>query len=97
MFADGLLEEAKALLAKGYQPDLPSLSAIGYREAIAVVTGKMTQDEAVTEMKRTTRAFVRRQANWFKPVDPNIHWFDLDQKNATEIDTLLMTLIGSYL
>ena len=89
MFADGLLAEVAALLAKGFSPDLPSMSAIGYREAVAVLQGKMTQAEAIIEMKRITRVFVRRQANWFKPDDPRIHWFEMQTQDTTPLFTLI--------
>jgi tRNA dimethylallyltransferase len=78
MIADGLVEEVTGLLARGYSPDLPSLSAIGYREIIATLEGKMTLDQAIQEIKRSTRIYVRRQANWFKPADPSIHWFTVE-------------------
>jgi tRNA dimethylallyltransferase len=52
------------------------MSAIGYREAVAVVQGRMTLDEAKTQMKRITRVFVRRQSNWFKEDDEQIKWFE---------------------
>jgi tRNA dimethylallyltransferase len=77
MFANGLLNEVRGLLNLGYSPELPVMSAIGYREAIAVVQGKMSEDEAKLLMKRITRIFVRRQANWFKEDDPQIKWFDM--------------------
>ena len=89
MFSDSLLNEVATLLAKGYSPDLPSMSAIGYREAVAVLQGKMTQAEAIIEMKRITRVFVRRQANWFKPDDPRIYWFDLQTQDTTPIFSLI--------
>ncbi|MEJ5224591.1 MAG: tRNA (adenosine(37)-N6)-dimethylallyltransferase MiaA [Anaerolineales bacterium] len=75
MFADGLLDETRRLLERGYTPDLPAMSAIGYREAAAVLRGEMSLDEAIVQMKRLTRMFVRRQANWFKENDPAITWF----------------------
>ncbi len=75
MLAEGLVGEVDGLLAQGYAPDLPALSAIGYREIVAYLQGSMTLEEAVTQMRRLTRVFVRRQANWFKLVDPGIHWF----------------------
>lgn len=75
MFADGLLDETRRLLERGYTPDLPAMSAIGYREAAAVLRGEMSLDEAIAQMKRLTRMFVRRQANWFKENDPSIAWF----------------------
>ncbi len=76
MFADGLLDEVKTLLAKGYSASLPSMSAIGYRECVSVIKGEMTIAQAKAEMMRITRVFVRRQANWFKESDPQIRWFD---------------------
>jgi tRNA dimethylallyltransferase len=64
-------------LEQGYSPDLPSLSAIGYREMIAYIRGQLTLEEAVMQMKRATRIFVRRQANWFKQSDATITWYDV--------------------
>jgi tRNA dimethylallyltransferase len=75
MFEVGLLEEVRGLLAKGYSPELPSMSGIGYRECCQVLNGQMTIEQAKVEMRRLTRAFVRRQSNWFKPSDARIHWF----------------------
>lgn len=75
MVADGLVDEVQSLLTKGYSPDLPSLSAIGYREIIHYLQGDSTLDEAILLIKRATRQFIRRQANWFKPGDPSIRWF----------------------
>ncbi len=76
MLEAGLVDEVSGLLAQGYAPDLPSLSAIGYREIVAYLQGRGTLDEAVGAIQRNTRTFVRRQANWFKLDDPSIHWFD---------------------
>lgn len=90
MFADGLLAEVKNLFAQGYSSDLPSLSAIGYRECIGVVNGLLTEEEAKVEMRRLTRVFVRRQANWFKESDSQIHWFNPAHENALrEIEGLI--------
>ena len=79
MFAAGLLEEVQRLLASGCSPSLPTMSAIGYRECIQVLNGSMTVEQAKVEMRRLTRVFVRRQANWFKLDDPSIHWFEAGQ------------------
>jgi len=76
MFANGLLDEVQSLLNAGYARDLPSMSAIGYREAVAILNGEMTKEEAITQMKKITRQFVRKQANWFKDADEGITWFD---------------------
>jgi len=90
MFANGLLDEVKGLLDKGYSPSLPSMSAIGYRECVGVVQGSMTIDQAKVEMRRLTRVFVRRQANWFKESDPSIHWFHPARENLiNEIEMII--------
>ncbi|MDA1330261.1 MAG: tRNA (adenosine(37)-N6)-dimethylallyltransferase MiaA [Chloroflexi bacterium] len=82
MLDAGWLDEIRALLEKGYSPGLPSLSAIGYQQLTRHLQGELTLDEALLLIKRSTRAFVRRQANWFKPDDPAIHWFELGEEKV---------------
>ncbi len=78
MMEQGLVDEVRGLLEKGYSPELPTMSAIGYGEIIQYLQGKINIDEAVTLIKRNTRIFVRRQTNWFKPDDPRISWFEAE-------------------
>lgn len=89
MLDAGLLHEVGALLAQGYSPSLPTLSAIGYREMVAHLQGEITLDEAVTRMKRLTRHFVRKQANWFRETDETIHWFDMGPDTVENIEAFL--------
>jgi tRNA dimethylallyltransferase len=89
MLAAGFQDEVSSLLSRGYSPDLPPLSAIGYREMIACLRGKLTMDAAIVEMKRLTRQFVRRQANWFKATDPDIHWFTVGPITVDEVESLI--------
>ena len=91
MIVAGLVDEVRCLLAQGYAPELPSFSAIGYREIIAHLQGKSSLAEAIQEIKRDTRIFVRRQANWFKLGDPEIHWFDAGKDPQQEILQLIRT------
>ena len=79
MFSEGLVEEVRGLLNQGYTADLPPFSAIGYREVCQILNGEITEEEAKTRMKKNTREFIRRQANWFKPGDEQIHWYAMDQ------------------
>jgi len=76
MFNRGLLAETRRLLDRGWRPDLPSMSAIGYAQCVRVIRGELDLEEAKAATRRATRAFVRRQANWFKESDPEIAWFD---------------------
>lgn len=84
MFANGLIDEVKGLLDKGYSPTLPSLSAIGYRECVGVIKGQMSIEQAKVEMRRITRIFVRRQSNWFKESDESIKWFHPKEEKGIE-------------
>jgi tRNA dimethylallyltransferase len=93
MFAAGLLNEVSSLLDSGYTPDLPSMSAIGYREGILVLQGQMTIDEAKTRMRRLTRVFVRRQANWFKLEDDSIRWFEIGPGSVENIEDYLRSTL----
>jgi len=85
MLAAGLVEEVSTLLKQGYSPELPTLSAIGYREIVAYLRGQMSLDEAVTSMKRLTRRYVRQQANWFRESDPSMRWFEAGPQMTEQV------------
>ncbi len=74
MLDAGLIQEVKSLLEDGYGPELPPLSAIGYRQIIYYLDGIITLEEAVRQMKSRSRKYVRKQANWFQEDDPEITW-----------------------
>jgi tRNA dimethylallyltransferase len=89
MMEAGLVDEVRGLLARGVDPEIPAMSAIGYRQIVRFLQGEISEEEAVTEIRRATRQFVRRQANWFKPDDARIHWFDV--RPGVEKDILAET------
>lgn len=76
MMANGLVDEVRGLLARGYSPELKSMKAIGYRQICEYLAGKYPLDEAVRLMKIGTRQYAKRQLTWFRH-DPEIKWFDL--------------------
>ena len=85
MLANELVEEVRELLDKGHSLDTPSMSAIGYKQIGRALLKRTSMDDAVQEMRKLTRQFVRRQANWFKADDPNINWFDVDDGVAKSV------------
>jgi tRNA dimethylallyltransferase len=89
MFANGFIEEVRRLLAMGYSPSLPTMSAIGYRECVRVIHGELSEEQAKAEIRRATRIFVRRQANWFKESDPNIKWFRVQEGFTEDIESYI--------
>lgn len=66
MIKEGLLDEVKGLLEKGYTRDLVSMQGLGYKEIIDYLNGAVTIDEAVYTLKRDTRHFAKRQLTWAK-------------------------------
>ena len=93
MFENGLIEEVKSLLNNGYAKFLPSMSAIGYREVADYLEGRISLVDCVSLIKRSTRVFVRRQANWFKKEDPQIHWFDPRQEPPDRLISIIKTYL----
>jgi tRNA dimethylallyltransferase len=95
MLAAGLVDEVRGLLVGGLSPDLPSMSAIGYRQIAEHLRGETSLEEAVRRIRRVTRQFVRRQANWFKPDDPRIHWLVRRPGIEDEVERLVRDWLGA--
>jgi tRNA dimethylallyltransferase len=76
MMAAGLLDEVRALNARGYPCDLPAMSGIGYRQICEYVRGACTLADAIARIKTESHRLARMQATWFRPSDPRIHWLD---------------------
>ncbi|MBE7535383.1 MAG: tRNA (adenosine(37)-N6)-dimethylallyltransferase MiaA [Anaerolineales bacterium] len=93
MYANGLMDEVQSLIARGYSPSLPTMSAIGYRECVQALEGQITVEEAKQLTRRATRVFVRRQANWFKESDPNIAWFRIEDGIISTIEKNIRHLV----
>ena len=85
MFEAGFVDEVRALLEAGYSPELPAMSAIGYKQVVRYLQGMITIEEARAEMRRATRIYIRRQANWFKRGDPRIRWYPVGERIAVEL------------
>jgi len=82
MFDKGLIEEAEALLQSGYDQTLKTLQTIGYRQAFAVLRGEMTREEAIDDLKRSTRRYAKQQLTWFRK-DKSIIWLESSGDFAT--------------
>ncbi len=75
MVEEGLVEETRALLERGYSPALKPLQAIGYRHMVKVLGGGWSLEEATEALKRDTRRYAKRQMTWFRG-DPEYIWFE---------------------
>ena len=86
MIANGLLNEVKSLLPYKH---LNALNTVGYKELFEYFEGKTTLEFAISEIKKNTRRFAKRQLTWFRK-DENIKWFDF-QSDFTEIINYIET------
>lgn len=84
MLENGLLEEAKALYP---HKDLNALQTVGYRELFEYFDGNWELDFAISEIKKNTRRFAKRQLTWFKR-DKSTLWFDFKEDISTIIQKI---------
>ena len=64
--AEGAMEEARALVALGLDPELPAMKAIGVRELGDHIAGRASLSEAIAGIKTETRRYAKRQLTWFR-------------------------------
>ena len=83
MMEQGLLEEVKGLLDRGYTPDLVSMQGIGYKEFVPYFNGEYTLEEAVIQLKTNTRRFAKRQLTWFRRQIEGL-WVDMSSSTGEE-------------
>tara|TARA_B110000091_G_scaffold203845_1_gene237755 strand:+ start:1148 stop:2077 length:930 start_codon:yes stop_codon:yes gene_type:complete len=84
MMENGLLEEAKTLHSHKH---LNALQTVGYRELFSFFDGEFTKEFAISEIKKNTRRFAKRQLTWFKR-DKETLWFD----SQTGIDKIISVI-----
>jgi tRNA dimethylallyltransferase len=66
MVEAGALEEVRALVARGLDPALPAMKAVGVREFAAHLAGETTLEAAVEATRQATRNYAKRQLTWFR-------------------------------
>lgn len=75
MWAEGMLDEVRALMPRGLEHGKTASRAIGYAQALAQLSGRMSEAEAIAETQLLTRRYARRQVSWFKRY-PGVRWID---------------------
>jgi tRNA dimethylallyltransferase len=71
MVRNGALDEVRAMEARGLDPSLPALKAVGYRELAAHLRGETALDEALDAARQETRRYAKRQMTWFRNQTPD--------------------------
>ncbi len=92
MFDRGAVEEAEALLARGLNPDLPAMRAIGVPQIASYLRGDITRADALEQTQAATRQYAKRQYTWFRnqpPADWRRHTESLNIDSIKELATIL--------
>lgn len=85
MIENGLLEEAKTLYPHRH---LNALNTVGYKELFKFLDGSWELDFAISEIKKNTRRFAKRQLTWYRK-NPNIHWVPYNRAFEDAIKVLI--------
>ena len=81
MFAAGFIAEVERLAPAGFSRT--ARQALGYREILDALDGRMSQDEAISSIITRTRQFAVRQERWFRR-DPRVRWIDVEHDPVAE-------------
>ena len=95
MFAGGLVDEVRGLLAEGYSRELPSMSGIGYREVCEYLAGEIDLETAVERTKTGTHRLARHQNSWFKASDERIRWIEAGDGAAAAASRLIQSSVAA--
>ena len=76
MFAQGLVDETRALLKRGLEQNKTAMQAIGYRQVVEHLRSERSLAETIELVKTRTRQFAKRQLTWFR-AQKNLGWIEL--------------------
>ena len=83
MVKDGLLDEIRQVLSSGIPEKATAMQAIGYKEFIDAMAGRVTMEEAIAQVQQSSRRYAKRQLTWFKR-NEKIHWLRRAPGQAAE-------------
>ncbi len=78
MIANGLIEEAGRLFEYRH---LNALQTVGYKELFQWMENKITREEAISEIKKNTRRFAKRQLTWYRR-NKEVKWFEFNAETS---------------
>ena len=85
MFENGLEDEVRDLLSKGYDKNLTAMQAIGYKETLKFISGEIKFDEAVEDIQKSTRNYAKRQETWFRNQVKSAIKINVNNNSATSV------------
>jgi len=73
IFEQGLVDEVRGLLAAGVRRDSKPFESLGYKQALDVIEGRLTREQALAATQLETRRYAKRQLTWFRK-EHGVHW-----------------------
>ena len=95
MLKNGLEQEVKTLLKKGYSKNNPGMNSIGYGEIIDYFEKKISYDKAIQLIKYRTHKLVRQQYTWLNARKFNINFIDINNNPIKIFEKIFMNFINS--
>lgn len=83
MFEKGIIAETEAALAGGVEENAPPFKALGYKHVLRFLKSEVSLEEAVSETKKDTRRYAKRQMTWFRKM-PGIAWFSAEDLSSMQ-------------
>jgi tRNA dimethylallyltransferase len=93
MMSDGLVDEVKDLLKRGYSPQLNALQTVGYAEVFQYLIGEFSYDRMIELIKQNSRRYAKRQLTWFKK-DKRIKWYSV--KGEEDLEGIAKRIMEVY-
>ena len=75
IFERGLMDEVRGLLAAGVSRTAKPFESLGYKEALGVIEGRLTPEQALAATQLETRRYAKRQLSWFRK-EQGVHWLN---------------------
>jgi tRNA dimethylallyltransferase len=94
MIENGLVDEVRSVLNRGFAPDAPGLQSVGYKDVVSHLKGELDLAEMADRIKAETHRLVRHQYAWFRPNDRRIRWLDVATDYITEAKELVTTFLN---
>lgn len=96
MVNEGLVEEVNKLKEMGYNRNLQSMQAIGYKEIFDYLEGDLSLEDSIELIKRNSRRYAKRQLTWFRK-DPRIKWINVLNQDINVLTTNIIKDIEGFL
>lgn len=96
MIDEGLIPEVAIIKRRGLSENLNSLQTVGYKEVFSYFNGQIEFEDMISEIKKNTRRYAKRQMTWFKN-DSRVKWFDMDDsRNTSELADSILDYFKRY-